>query len=86
MPYIIVALGVLLYFGMGRDTKRYAAEVGYYRGTEIAWDIWGDFKTLDDCRTQAMAQYNVYYANNKRAYIWSCLLKNDSAGYASRHR
>jgi len=66
--------------------NRYAAEVGYYSGTEIAWDLWGDFDSLDECRDAAMARFNFYAAQNNRGYTWSCLLKNGHGGYTSRHR
>jgi hypothetical protein len=66
--------------------ERYAAEVGYYHGNEIAWDLWGDYLTLDECRNAAIARFNVYAAQNNRGYSWSCLLKNGKGGYASRHR
>jgi hypothetical protein len=67
--------------------KRYAIEVGYYRGTGIEWEIWGDFPTLEECRNQAIARYNFYEVEQHgRAYSWACLLKNGKGGYASRHR
>jgi hypothetical protein len=66
--------------------ERYAAEVGYYHGEQIAWDLWGDFPSLDECRNAAIARFNVYAADNSRGYTWSCLLKNRKGGYASRHR
>jgi hypothetical protein len=66
--------------------SRYAAEVGYYAGREVAWDLWGDFDDLDTCRSAAIARFNYYAAQNNRGYTWSCLLKNGKGGYVSRHR
>lgn len=67
--------------------SRYAAEVGYYRGTEVAWDLWGDFSSLDGCRQEAIARYNFYAVEQRgRGHSWSCLLKNGKGGYTSRHR
>jgi hypothetical protein len=82
---IIVVGFCLTLAGCGDGAKRYAAEVGYHRGNEIAWEIWGDFTSLVECRDAAIARYN-YFASEQKAYSWSCLLKNDSGGYASRHR
>lgn len=65
--------------------EEYAAEVGYYSGGEIAWEIWGDFGSLDECRTAAIDRYNFYFSEN-RAYSWACLLKDGDGGYESRHR
>lgn len=82
------AFGWSILVGLGERLapQRYAAEVGYYRGTDIAWDLWGDFKSLDDCRSAAIFRYNFYVEQNDRAYTWSCLLKNARGGYESRHR
>ena len=55
--------------------SEYAAEVGAYRGSDIDWEIWGDFTSLEECRTAAMNRYN-QLAADKRAYSWACLLKN----------
>lgn len=66
--------------------KSYAAEVGYYAGETIAWDVWGDFQSLEDCRNAAIARFNYYHTQNERAYSWACLMKNGKGGYASRHR
>jgi hypothetical protein len=67
--------------------KRYAAEVGYHHGEDIAWDLWGDFDDLDTCRSAAIARYNFYAVEQQgRGFSWSCLLKNGKGGYASRHR
>jgi hypothetical protein len=87
MPFIIALILALMYFsGWGFFAKHYAAEVGYYQGKEIAWDLWGDFTSLDECRNEAIGRYNLYYAQNQRAYTWSCLEKNGKGGYTSRHR
>lgn len=81
----IVLMTTLLVAGCGKE--RYAAEVGYYRGEEIAWDLWGDFESLDECRSHAIARYNFYaLEQNGRGHSWSCLLKNGKGGYTSRHR
>lgn len=66
-------------------SERYDAEVGYYEGGQTRWDLWGDFKTLEACRSAAIGRYNAYFAQ-KRAYTWSCLKKNGSGGYSTRHR
>lgn len=66
--------------------EKYAAEVGYYQGDQVAWELWGDFSSLDECRDAAIAQYNAYVARDKQAYSWSCLLKDGNGGYVSRHR
>lgn len=90
MPFIVAIVLALMYFGYipGCDgwTKRYAAEVGYYQGTEVAWDLWGDYTSLDECRDAAISRYNFYVSQNQRGYTWSCLEKNGKGGYASRHR
>lgn len=87
-------LGVFIYYvaagfsklGESFSTKRYAAEVGFYHGETIAWDLWGDFTSLDDCRSAAIGRFNYYAAQNGRGYTWSCLLKISGGGYESRHR
>jgi hypothetical protein len=66
---------------------KYAAEVGYHRGTEQQWDVWGDFDSLDDCRDAAVSRFNALNRDSaSRAISWSCLKKNRSGGYESRHR
>jgi hypothetical protein len=82
---VLVGLGYAAYSYFGSSSK-YAAEVGYHAGTQIAWDVWGDFEDLDECRNAAINRYNFYFADNKRATSWSCLLKNSKGGYESRHR
>jgi hypothetical protein len=90
MPFVIAIILALIYFGYmpGCEgwTSRYAAEVGYYKGDEIAYELWGDYESLDDCKNAAIARYNYYFSDNKRAYAWSCLLKDGKGGYTSRHR
>lgn len=82
---ILFALGLAACDVFGQS--RYAAEVGYYRGEEVAWDLWGDFTTLDECKSQAIARYNFYAVQQHgRGHSWSCLLKNANGGYESRHR
>lgn len=72
---------------MGCDalSDRYTAEVGYYADGETKWDLWGDYTSLDECRSVAIERYN-FYVSQQRAHTWSCLLKNGKGGYASRHR
>ncbi len=65
--------------------ERYAAEVGYYARGQVAWELWGDFATLEECRNAAIAVYDAHAIAN-RAHTWSCLLKNGDGGYTSRHR
>lgn len=76
-----VALSACSWF----QSKRYAAEVGHYAGEEVAWDLWGDFESLDECRNAAISRYNAYVAQNARAYSWSCLLKDGKGGYVERY-
>lgn len=84
---VCAVLAYAFYAYYWRDASRYAAEVGYYRGEEVAWDLWGDFKTLDECKSQAIARYNFYAVEQRgRGHSWSCLLKNAKGGYESRHR
>lgn len=83
LPVFIVVGFCLPLAGCGEN---YAAEVGYRAGTETRWDIWGDFTSLEECQNAAIARYNFYFADNRRAVSWSCLKKNGSGGYASRHR
>lgn len=80
----LIVIGAIAAYNF-RQTDKYAAEVGYYHGEETAWDIWGDYPSLDECRSAAISRYNqlTYY---NRAYSWACLLKNGKGGYASRHR
>lgn len=85
---VIVLLSAAIFgfpFSCGDIFDRYAAEVGHYDGSEIKWESWGDFSSLDDCRAAAIGLYNRYYRDG-RAYTWSCLLKNGNGGYVSRHR
>lgn len=86
LGFAIFGWNVLVGLGERLAPKRYAAEVGYYRGSDIEWDLWGDFSSLDDCRSAAVFRYNFYVEQNNRAYAWSCLLKNSKGGYESRHR
>jgi hypothetical protein len=79
---LAIAIGIAACSGFG---ERYAAEVGYQQGSETRWDIWGDYTSLDECRTAAMDRYNQYYAEG-RATSWACLKKNREGGYESRHR
>lgn len=74
------------WFGWFSPEQRYAAEVGYYNGSEVAWDLWGDYKSLGACQNAAIARYNYYASENGRGHSWSCLLKNGKGGYTSRHR
>lgn len=66
--------------------SKYAAEVGYRAGDETRWEVWGDFSSLEECREAAIARYNFYWRDNRRATSWACLKKNRSGGYESRHR
>lgn len=66
-------------------SERYAAEVGHHHDGQVKWEIWGDFATLGECRSAAIAAYNNHVAK-RRAHSWSCLLKNGKGGYTSRHR
>lgn len=90
MPIIIAIVVALMYFGYipgwGFWQSHYVAEVGYYQGDQVAWDLWGDFTDLDECRNAAIGRYNYYYVQNQRAYTWSCLEKNGKGGYSTRHR
>lgn len=90
MPLIIAIIAALLYFGYfpswGFWQTHYAAEVGYYRGQTVAWDLWGDFTDLDECRSAAINRYNFYSGDNQRGYTWSCLEKDGKGGYTTRHR
>lgn len=65
---------------------RYMGEIGYYRGEEIAWERWGEFSSLADCRTGAIARYNFHQANGQRGHSWSCLLMNADGSIEARHR
>jgi hypothetical protein len=85
MRHALLAVGILTMTGCDGLTSRYAAEVGYHDGGEIKWEIWGDFASLDECKSAAMARYNFYFAS-KRAQSWACLLKNGHGGYVSKHR
>lgn len=65
----------------------YAAEVGYYEGDQVKWEIWGNYASLDECRGSAIAKFNYYnQASPGRATSWACLKRNRSGGYESRHR
>lgn len=67
--------------------SRYASEVGWYEGGSERWSISGDFTSLDDCRSAAIAQFNSVNAESPgRAFSWACLKKNSDGGYESRHR
>lgn len=84
-----LVFGAALGFMTGCDAlvaERYSAEVGYYQGESVGWDLWGDFESLDECRSAAIARYNHYVAQNRRGYSWSCLLKNGKGSFTSRHR
>ena len=87
MRILPVAIACIALSGCGWfQTKRYAAEVGYYAGYEVAWDLWGDYESLDECREAAIARYNDYVAKRSRAYSWSCLLKDGKGGFVERYR
>lgn len=65
----------------------YAAEVGYYEGGGQKWEIYGDYKTLDACREEAISRFNAHNSRSPgRAFSWACLKKNNDGGYESRHR
>jgi hypothetical protein len=65
----------------------YAAEVGYHAGEDVKWEIWGDFRSFDDCRSAAMARFNeINHESPRRAVSWACLKKSSDGGYESRHR
>ena len=67
--------------------SQYDAEVGYYENAGKKWEIWGNFRSLKECRDAAIARYNAYNRNQDgRAFSWACLKKNRSGGYESRHR
>ena len=81
-PILIATVAVLLI-----GCSRYDAEVGYFEGESERWDVWGDFRTLDECRDAAIARFNSYNQKREgRAFSWACLKKNLSGGYESRHR
>ena len=87
MPLIIAVVLAIIYFGgWGFWQKHYAAEVGYYAGEQVSWDLWGDFTSLDECRNAAIDRYNFYYAHNHRGYAWSCLEKDGNGGYTERFK
>jgi hypothetical protein len=83
--YVAVAATLLLQGCDWLQPKRFAAEVGYYEAGQLRWDIFGDFASLEECQSNAVARFNHYHAE-KRAHSWSCLLKNGKGGYTSRHR
>lgn len=67
--------------------SRYAYEVGYYEAGKERWEIEGDFGNLDECKSSAMAVYNLHAAQRPGSVIsWACLKKNSDGGYESRHR
>lgn len=67
--------------------SRYAYEVGYYEAGKERWEIEGDFAGLDECRSSAMAVYNLHAAQRPGSVIsWACLKKRSDGGYESRHR
>lgn len=82
-----VVLGVtlaLILAGCSNPFEKYAAEVGYYQGSDTKWEIWGEM-SLDDCKTAAMTRYNHYYSE-RRAVSWACLKLGSDGSYLSRHR
>jgi hypothetical protein len=80
----VACVAGLLLSGCG---NRYDAEVGYYEGDSQEWDVWGDFSSLDECREAAIVRFNQYNRDSAgRAFSWSCLKKNSTGGYESRHR
>jgi hypothetical protein len=65
----------------------YAAEVGYYEGSEVKWEVWGDFGSLDACRSAAIARFNQHNQQSSgKATSWACLKKSGDGGYEGRHR
>lgn len=87
MGAVTAGAAVILVFALTGCADRYAAEVGYHDGGQQKWDIAGDYSTLDECRSAAIAQHNSYNAGGAgRAFSWACLLKDSSGGYESRHR
>jgi uncharacterized protein YceK len=78
----IAALALLA--GCSSPFDKYAAEVGYYQGTETRWEIWGEMD-LEACKAAAIARYNFYFAD-RRAVSWACLKLGRDGSYLSRHR
>lgn len=67
--------------------SKYASEIGWREGTAEKWDVSGDFASLDECRSAAIAQYNsINFRNPGQAFSWACLQKNPDGSYESRHR
>jgi hypothetical protein len=67
--------------------SRYAYEVGYHEKGQPRWEVSGDFASLDECRSSAIAVYNMHASLRPGSVIsWACLKKNGDGGYASRHR
>ena len=84
---VISLWSVILVGGCNLLGATYAAEVGHYEGEQLKWEVWGDFASLDKCRTAAIARFNQYNVQSSgRATSWSCLKKNSDGGYESRHR
>ncbi len=85
---LIPAICVASIMGAGCDLgSKYAAEVGWRENGSEKWNISGDFDSLDDCRSAAIAKFNSINARNPgQAFSWACLKKNSSGGYQSRHR
>ena len=81
----LCAIGALL---VGCDLgSKYASEIGWREGTAEKWNVSGDFASLDECRSAAIAQFNSINARNPgQAFSWACLKKNSDGGYVSRHR
>jgi hypothetical protein len=75
----------LLASGCDAPPNRYSAEVAYFEDGQLQWDLWGDFTSLETCRSDAISHYN-HFLQQKRAQSWSCLLKDGKGGYTSRHQ
>lgn len=81
----LCAVGALL-FGCNFGSK-YASEIGWREGTAEKWNVSGDFGSLDECRSAAIAQFNSINTRNPgQAFSWACLKKNSDGSYESRHR
>ncbi|MBV7427020.1 MULTISPECIES: hypothetical protein [unclassified Acidovorax] len=82
---LLAAMCSLTACGLGGGS--YASEVGWREGGKERWNISGDFSSLDECRTAAMAEYNSINSRHPgQAFSWACLKKNSDSSYESRHR
>lgn len=81
MFYVLLLMAGLWYFELWPFSvegpldfqTEYAAEVGYYRGTERAWFVGSRHRKKEACINEAISRFNTLnHESPGRAFSWSC--------------